>query len=424
MSMVFKQLWEMCGVGHLKAAPYHPETNGLVERFNGTLKSMLRMYVDRRQNDWDVLLPFLLYAYRSVPQESTGFAPFELLYGRQVRGPLDLIRDSWEGSMEVAEQPVREYVSQFRKKLQDMMELVQQNLKKSQEAQKAWYDEHTEERSFEIGDTVLILDPMRKNKMQDRWDGPYEVVERVNEVTYNVKRPSGRGSTQMVHINRLKAYHERGVAVNMICCAEEESWSLPLVDMIAESREESRLEAIEMGEGLTATQRSEMLALLRHHQRTFSNQPGLTSILTHSIQTFGPRPAPSRAYRAKGEMQKQIQEEVESMLAMRVITGSKSSWASPIVMVPKKDKTMRFCVDYRKLNAITQPDPYPMPRIDDLLDTLGGAKFISTLDLTRGYWQIPLDGDAQEKSAFIVESGLYKFKVLPFGLRNSGATFM
>lgn len=83
----------MCGVKCLKAVPYQPETHGLIKRFNGTLKAMLKMYVDRCQNDWEVWVSYLLCAYRSVPQESTGFAPFELLYWRQVSGPLDLIHD-------------------------------------------------------------------------------------------------------------------------------------------------------------------------------------------------------------------------------------------------------------------------------------------------------------------------------------------
>uniref|UniRef100_K7EXE6 Gypsy retrotransposon integrase-like protein 1 n=1 Tax=Pelodiscus sinensis TaxID=13735 RepID=K7EXE6_PELSI len=315
MSVVFRQLWELCGVKHLKAAPYHPQTNGLVERFNGTLKSMLKMYVDRRQNDWDVLLPYLLYAYRSVAQDSMGFAPFELLYGRQVRGPLDLIRDAWEGNVEVAGQPAMESVTQFKDRLKEMMELVRENLSDSQGAQKAWYDRDAVERAFEIGDLVLVLDPVRRNKMQDVWSGPYEVVERVNEVTYDVRKASGRGGVQTVHVNRMKVYMERGVNVNMICCAEEEAMSVPLVDMVAESQEETPLESIEMGEGLTSLQRGELLALLKHHRRTFSNRPGLTDRISHSIHTTGPRPAPSRAYRAKGEMQRQIQEEVESMLA-------------------------------------------------------------------------------------------------------------
>ena len=77
------------------SSPYHQQTNGLVERFNGTLKSMLRKYALEAPQSWDELLPYLLFAYREVPQASTGFSPFELLYGRQVRGPLALVKDSW-----------------------------------------------------------------------------------------------------------------------------------------------------------------------------------------------------------------------------------------------------------------------------------------------------------------------------------------
>ncbi|CAM5073966.1 unnamed protein product [Natator depressus] len=111
------------------------------------------------------------------------------------------------------------------------------------------------------------------------------------------------------------------------------------------------------------------------------------------------------------------------MLQMGVICRSGSAWASPVVLVPKPDGEIHFCVDYRKLNAVTRPDNYPMPRTDELLEKLGGAQFISTLDLTKGYWQVPLDESAEERSAFTTHLGLYEFNVLPFGLRNAPATF-
>ncbi|CAM4624510.1 unnamed protein product [Lepidochelys kempii] len=111
------------------------------------------------------------------------------------------------------------------------------------------------------------------------------------------------------------------------------------------------------------------------------------------------------------------------MLALGVIQPSASPWVSPVVLVPKKDGSVRFCVDYRKLNAITVSDAYPMPRPDELLDKLGGAQYLTTMDLTKGYWQVPLDADARLKSAFITPLGLYEFLTLLFGLKGAPATF-
>ncbi|CAM5155346.1 unnamed protein product [Natator depressus] len=111
------------------------------------------------------------------------------------------------------------------------------------------------------------------------------------------------------------------------------------------------------------------------------------------------------------------------MLALGVIQPSSSPWASPVVLVPKKDGSIQFRVDYRKLNAITVSDAYPMPRTDELLDKLGGAHYLTTMDLTKGYWQVPLDADARLKPAFITPLGLYEFLVLPFGLKGAPATF-
>ncbi|CAM4664391.1 unnamed protein product [Lepidochelys olivacea] len=111
------------------------------------------------------------------------------------------------------------------------------------------------------------------------------------------------------------------------------------------------------------------------------------------------------------------------MQALGVIQPSASPWASPVVLVPKKDGSVRFCVDYRKLSAISVSDAYPMPRPDELLDKLGGAQYLTTMDLTKGYWQVPLNADAWLKSAFITPLGLYEFLILPFGLKGAPATF-
>ena len=111
------------------------------------------------------------------------------------------------------------------------------------------------------------------------------------------------------------------------------------------------------------------------------------------------------------------------MLEQDLIVPSKSPWSSPITLVKKKDSSYRFCVDYRKLNEVTCKDSFPLPRIDDSLDALGGNKYFSVMDLSSGYWQLGVHPHDQDKTAFVTADGLYNFKVMPYGLCNSGATF-
>ncbi|UYV71491.1 K02A2.6-like [Cordylochernes scorpioides] len=148
-----------------------------------------------------------------------------------------------------------------------------------------------------------------------------------------------------------------------------------------------------------------------------------TSNVKHKIDTSDSRPIKQRPYRVSPVEKRAIQTEVDKMIKMGIVQPSESPWSSPVVLVKKKDGSWRFCVDYRKLNKVTKKDVYPLPRNDDVLDSLTGAKFFSSMDLLTGYWQIEIDEEDREKTAFITPDGLYEFRVMPFGLCNAPATF-
>lgn len=145
--------------------------------------------------------------------------------------------------------------------------------------------------------------------------------------------------------------------------------------------------------------------------------------MEHSIDTGSELPVKQPPRRIPFSLRKTIDSMVKEMLQQNVIQPSCSPWASPIVLVKKKDGSMRFCVAYRRLNGLTKKDVYPLPRVDDALDQLGNSNYFSTLDLASGYWQVSMESGSLEKTAFATHNGLYEFLVMPFALCNAPATF-
>ncbi|KAJ1216044.1 hypothetical protein NDU88_003650 [Pleurodeles waltl] len=152
MSAYMKTLWDECGVTYRFTTPYHPQTNGLVERFNQTLKGMIGGLTEAMRRKWDVLLTCLLFAYREVPQKGVGFSPFELLYGHPVRGPLSIVKEGWERAPQAPPQDVVSYMLALRKQTQCFWKEAQSNLEASQEVMKEWYDQKATLVEFSPGD--------------------------------------------------------------------------------------------------------------------------------------------------------------------------------------------------------------------------------------------------------------------------------
>ena len=179
-------------------------------------------------------------------------------------------------------------------------------------------------------------------------------------------------------------------------------------------------------ERLSPLQQQQLNELFREFSDVFSrgeDDLGNTPLLEHAIETHGP--LLRQPYRQQNPaVRREEMAQVQQMLSSNVIRPSNSPWASPVVMVRKKDGSLRFCVDFRQLNAATVKDAHPLPRIDDLLDALHGAKWFSTLDLKSGYWQVPITEQDKAKTAFRTSSGqLFEFNQVPFGLCNAPATF-
>ena len=226
-----------------------------------------------------------------------------------------------------------------------------------------------------------------------------------------------RDTTKIVHCNLLRRWHAR---------AEEENTSLVNVveesdDIISYRWEQD--EPPQFGDQLTLEDRRKLQQLLKQYPTVMARRPGRTTQAQHQIVTGDAQPVRQRPYRIPPAVKKEVCEELKQMLEDGLIEESSSDWSSPLVIVRKKDGSSRICVDYRRLNAVTRFDAYPMPRVDELLDQIGNAKYISMLDLAKGYWQVPMATEDRVKTAFSSPMGLYQYTVMPFGLSGAPATF-
>ena len=173
-----------------------------------------------------------------------------------------------------------------------------------------------------------------------------------------------------------------------------------------------------------AAHREEIVDLLQEFEGMWSGRLGTIKAAKHRIDLEeGAKPVYQPPYRAGHRARGIEKAEIGRMLQEGVIEPASSEWASPVVLVPKKDGSLRFCVDYRRLNKLTRRDSYPIPRMDECIDSLGDATVFTTLDCNSGYWQVEVDEPDRDKTTFTSHMGLFRFIRMPFGLKNAPATF-
>ena len=359
---VMKEVSRLLSLQQLTTTPYHPMCNGLVEPFHATMKQMLRRMCAERPKDWDKYLPALLFAIREVPQESLGFSPFELLYGRSVRGPMAILRELWSG--EVNDEQVLstyQYVIELRERLEQTCQLARDNLKKVQFKQKTYYDKHARSRKFDVGDKVLLLLPTESNKLLLQWKGPYEVVEIVNRMDYKV---DVGGVVGTYHANMLKQYVERKTVTshcllyaeaNVTVDEETDTEEFGLDDCaFLTAKQPQSYNDVSVSDALTSEQRAEVEVLIEQYPDVLTSVPGRTDLIQHDIKLSTSEPIRSKGYPVPFKARDVMDSEIKEMLELGVIEKSVSPYSSPVVLVPKKDGSVRFCIDFRKLNKVTE----------------------------------------------------------------------
>ena len=293
----------------------------------------------------------------------------------------------------------------------------------------------SKDKEFEIGESVLVLIPDSTNKLKARWQGPASIQARVSAYSYRILLPDG--SLRTLHANKLRKFINNINHIGIIFDEERDFGDVVYAPVsssqdIDSAEHEVRVETdlnkdkydlLDLNH-LTGIQQVQLKQVLRAHDKVFSDKPGESRTAQHKIiLEEGFQPKAAFPYRIPDKLKREVDRQIEQLLADGKIRKSHSSFSHPIVCVSKPSGEVRICCDFRSTNAFTINDNYQMPRAEDLLRQVGGAKFISNLDCTAGYWQVRMNPADIEKTAFVTHKGLFEWLFMPFGLKCAGKSF-
>ncbi|KAI2665316.1 Transposon Ty3-I Gag-Pol polyprotein [Labeo rohita] len=360
----------------------------------------------------------------------------------RVRGQLKVLKDRIL-EKDSLKTNVVEYVTKFRERLHTACSVARESLANAQKGMKRTFDKKAVTRSFKPGDSVLVFLPIPGSSLSTRFFGPYIVKEKLSETNYVICTPERKRKTRVCHVNMLKLYHSRSqtnvndrapdTAVISVAVVTEK----PIADADEDgvmfqniSQSTVRLCNSEILKdldshltNLSIDQKCDLVRLISEFECLFKDVPTLTNVIQHDIDVKDASPIRQHAYRVNSVKRSVMRQEVDYLLNNGLAKPSSSPWSSPCILVPKPDGSFRFCTDFRKVNSLTVPDNYPLPRMEDCVDNVGYAKFVSKLDMLKGYWQVPLTPRASEIAAFITPDSFAQYTAMAFGLRNAPATF-
>lgn len=225
-SVLFQELCRLLEINKTRTSPYRPQSDGLIERFNKTLLSMLSLFVDKNQQNWDSLLPYVMMAYRSSVHATTGFTPYKVVFGKEMVLPVDVMLNV---NLEETFESPSDYVQRMAETLSTVVGAVQQHQLQASSQQKKYSDFRAQVQYYSVGELVWVRNKARKKgvcfKLQRNYKGPFKVIERLSDVLYQLQSTEG-GVAIVVHYNRLKPYVSRFVSERLEGSDESEQSSL------------------------------------------------------------------------------------------------------------------------------------------------------------------------------------------------------
>jgi len=412
------------GVSPRFITPYHCQANGLVERFNQSFKSLLHFAMREHGRGWHKAVPFLVWCMREVPNATLGVSPFMMQYGVQPRGLLSLIKDHWSGFQTLPTiKPVEQYLSELKKQLETTREFAEQHAKAAQDQYAKYYNVKARDKTFKVGEEVIVLEKDSNSKTFARWKTG-TVVNVLSPHSYIVSMPNG--SRRHLHATRMRKLMVDTYHVGVINDHDTEFGDIDVAPTAVDADElpSSIIDQSMLGH-LSDSQRQRLLDLLDEFACCFSNVPGLCTAVQHEINTTPDfKPRQTRAYRVPEVLKVEIERQVDELLRLGFIEPSDSPMTSGVVCVTKPNKSVRICCDFRYLNNYTIADGMPMTVLSECVHKVSRARFISVCDAKSGFWQVLIRPEDRWKSAFVTHHGVWAWKRMPFGLRNAPGTFV
>lgn len=406
MSLTLSHLKKRFNIASIRTSPYHPQSNGRLERFHSTLKAMLAKSISAN-HEWPIVIDLVLHFARNIPNSRHGFTPHELLFLKPSPFILSTLKSLWSSSNQSSVN-----LPQFIEDLDNVLACQTHHVKAalvSKHAQNRLTQESTLAADLKVGDTVYKRNPGLNKCLDASWDGPFTILKLLPPVNCSIAAKGRNTKAKVVHLSQLK----KVIPINRCIIVPEDI-----------SHDEFHIdEQLTQPVELSLQQKSQLQEVLGSFPSVFSESPGLTSVVSHSISVTSQTPLWSPSYTIPLAHQEAFRLEIENLFALGIIEPSHSKWSSPPMPVRKKDGGIRIVIDYRKLNSVTVKDPFTMPSIDDILSQLGDSAILSKLDLLKGFHQVPMEESSKELTAFTCLQGKFQYRVMPFGLTNAPSTF-